>query len=166
MNVFDYVLIALLAVSCIAGIMRGLLREVIGLVTCVAGVLLAWTYGADLEPFLGGTLASAALRPWAARILVFVGALLIGALIGAVVTHFVRLSIFSGTDRFLGGMFGVLRGAALIGAFVILCHGLHLQGEPWWRESMLMPYAESTANVLRGMVGERKIHAQRAVTSG
>jgi hypothetical protein len=45
----------------------------------------------------------------------------------------------------------------MIGLFVMLCHALRLNGEPWWRGSTLMPYGERAANVLRGMVGERKM---------
>ena len=34
--------------------------------------------------------------------------------------HFVRLSLFSGVDRLLGFLFGLLRGLVLLGVFVIL----------------------------------------------
>ena len=58
MNWFDYLLIALIVVSCVAGVLRGLLREVIALVTWVAAVWIAWHYAAVLEPRLGGALAN------------------------------------------------------------------------------------------------------------
>lgn len=165
MNWVDYLLIALIAFSCVAGLMRGLLREVISLLTWVAGVVIAWNYSGLLEPRLGGTLANEALRPWAARLLIFVAVLLVGTAIGMLVTHFVRLSIFSGMDRLLGGLFGLLRGVVMIGALVILCHGLRLQGEPWWRGSLLIPSAERVANVLRSLVGERKIYNEHSATA-
>ncbi|MFI4914328.1 MAG: CvpA family protein [Steroidobacterales bacterium] len=165
MNWLDYLIIILMAFSCAAGFMRGLLREVIALVTWVAAVWLAWSFAGVLEPYLGGALASEAVRPWAARVLIFLAVLLIGTLIGAVVTHLVRLSLFSGIDRFLGGVFGVLRGAAMLGVFVILCHALRLDGEGWWRKSILVPYAEHAGNLLRGLVGERKISAGRSLSA-
>ncbi len=165
MNWADYLLLALIAFSCIAGLMRGLLREVISLLTWVAGIVIAWKYAGLLEPRLGGTLANEALRPWAARVLIFIVVLLIGTAIGMLVTHFVRLSIFSGMDRLLGGVFGLLRGVVMIGLIVILCHGLRLQQEPWWRGSLLMPSAERAANVLRSLIGERKISGVRSVTA-
>jgi hypothetical protein len=40
-----------------------------------------------------------------------------------------------------------------------------LNGEPWWRGSTLMPYGERAANVLRGMVGERKILIEQSATA-
>ena len=157
MNWIDYLLIALIVFSSVAGAMRGLLREVIALVTWVAAVWIAWHYAGVLEPHLGGALANDSVRAWAARTIIFLAVVLIGTCIGAIVGRLVRLSIFSGTDRFFGGIFGFLRGLVMIGLFVMLCHALRLNAEPWWRGSTLIPYGERVANVLRGMVGERKI---------
>jgi membrane protein required for colicin V production len=165
MNWIDYLLIALVVFSCVAGVMRGLLREVIALVTWVAAVLIAWHYAAVLEPHLGGALANEGVRVWAARTIIFLGVVLIGTGIGAIVSHLVRLSLFSGTDRFFGGIFGFLRGLVMIGLFVMLCHALRLNAEPWWRGSTLIPYGERAANVLRGMVGERKMLIEPSGTS-
>jgi len=57
MNWLDYLLLVLIVFSCVAGLMRGLLREVIALVTWVTALWLAWTYSSLLEPHLGGALA-------------------------------------------------------------------------------------------------------------
>jgi membrane protein required for colicin V production len=165
MNWIDYLLIALLAFSCIAGVLRGLLREVIALLTWIVAVWIAWHYADVLEPRLGGALASEGVRAWAARTIIFLGIVLIGTCIGAIVGRVVRLSIFSGTDRLFGGIFGFLRGLVILGLFVMLCHALRLNGEPWWRGSTLIPYGERAANVLRGMVGERKILFEHAATT-
>ena len=164
MNWIDYLLIALTVISCVVGVLRGLLREVIALVTWVAAVWIAWHYAAVLEPRLGGALASEGVRTWAARSIIFLAVVLIGTCIGAIVGRVVRLSIFSATDRFFGGIFGFLRGLVMIGLFVMLCHALRLNGEPWWRASTLIPYGERAANVLRGMVGESKILAGHSGT--
>ena len=162
MNWFDYLLIALVVFSIIAGVMRGLLRELIGLIAWVIGVWSAFHFGPDLEPHLGGVLTSDVLRPWVARVIIFLAVVLVGAMIGTLVSHFVRLSIFSGVDRFWGGFFGLVRALVVVGAFVILCHGVRLQAEPWWQQSLLVPHAERLANILRSLVGERKITVQHS----
>jgi len=164
-NWLDYLLLAVIVFSCVAGLMRGLLREVIVLVTWITAVWLAWTYSSLVEPHLGGALAGPAVRPWAARALIFFVALMCGSAIGLIVNHFVRLSLFSGIDRAFGGLFGMLRGLVMVGLFVILCHAVQLEGEPWWHRSLLVPYAEQAANVLRSMVGERKMLAGNSVTT-
>jgi membrane protein required for colicin V production len=165
MNWIDYLLLTLIVFSCIAGLMRGLLREVIALMTWIAAIWIAWTYAGLIESHLGGALANESVRPWVARALVFLVVVLVGTTIGLIVSHFVRLSLFSGLDRAFGGLFGLLRGLVMVGLFVILCHAVRLEGEPWWRQSLLVPYAEHAANVLRGMVGERKIRVQNSVSA-
>jgi membrane protein required for colicin V production len=85
--------------------------------------------------------------------------LLVGAGVGAVVSYFVRLSIFNSLDRLLGLVFGLLRGAVVLGVLAMLCHAVRLNEETWYRGSTLVPYAEQAGNVLRGLVGERKIRA-------
>src|ERR1035441_2948059 len=101
MNWIDYLLLTLIVFSCIAGLMRGLLREVIALVTWIAAIWIAWTYARLIESHLGGALANESVRPWVARALVFLVVVLVGTTIGLIVSHFVRLSLFSGLDRAL-----------------------------------------------------------------
>lgn len=159
MNWTDYVIIALMAFSCIAGLYRGLLREVVSLITWLAAVWLSWHFAYLLEPHLGGALSSEAVRPWAARTIIFITVLLLGIVAGAIVTHFVRLSLFSSMDRLLGFLFGFLRGAVVLGLLVLLCHAVRLHDERWYRDSTLVPYAEHAGNVLRALVGESRVHA-------
>jgi len=44
---------------------------------------------------------------------------------------------------------------------VILGQLLRLQGEHWWRSSLLIPYGESIANGLRTLVGEERVRHSR-----
>jgi membrane protein required for colicin V production len=165
MNWIDILLIVLVGCSFIAGLMRGLLREVIALVTWITAVWFAWHYSSLVASHLGDALTNEELRTWVARALVFLAIMVIGGTIGLLLSHMVRLSIFSGTDRAVGGLFGLLRGAVMAGLFVMLCHAVRLEGEPWWHRSLLVPYAEHAANVLRAMVGERKLPAGNSVAA-
>ena len=153
MNIADYVVIAAVALSAIVGAARGFLREAIALGAWIVALFVAWHFSDLIEPHLGGLLAAGNVRPWAARIIMIALILLFGAGLGAIVGHYVRLSIFSGTDRFLGFFFGAARGVVLVGVFVILGRLLKLDGEIWWRHSMLLPYGDSVANGLRVLVG-------------
>jgi len=165
MNWADYLIIVLLAFSCIVGFMRGLLREVISLITWVLAVTLAWRMAGLLQPYLGGALADPAIRTWVARGLVFVGVLLVGTATGAIVSHFVRLSIFSSLDRMLGALFGALRAVVLLGVAALLCQTARLDGEEWYRQSALMPYAARAAALLRLFGGAAQADAARAIAT-
>jgi membrane protein required for colicin V production len=162
MNWTDYVIILLMAFSCVAGLYRGLLREVVSLVTWLLAVLLSWHMAYLIEPHLGGALAGAAVRPWAARVIIFVIVMLVGAAVGALVTHFVRLALLGSVDRLLGFLFGFLRGLVVLGLLAMLCHAVRLSDERWYRDSTLVPYVEHAANLLRALVGESKMIAPEA----
>lgn len=164
MNWFDYLLVLVLVLSVIAGLMRGLLREAIGLITWVLAIWIAFHYASQVEPYLGGLLSNDALKPWIARLLVFLVVLLIGTTFGVLISHFVRVSMFASMDRLWGAFFGIARGMVVIGAIVILCHGTRLHTESWYRGSVVAPYGEHIANILRVLVGERKINVEHSVS--
>jgi uncharacterized membrane protein required for colicin V production len=52
----------------------------------------------------------------------------------------------------LGGVFGLVRGAVIVGFAVMLADAAQLRGEPWWKSSKLIPVGEEMATILRGYV--------------
>src|SRR5258707_11721948 len=142
----DYLVILAIIASAVVGAWRGLLREAVALAAWVIALFLAWHFSDLIAPHLGGLMSDSKVRPWAARVIIVVLVLLLGAGIGATLGHFVRLSIFSGVDRLLGFAFGLLRGFVLFGVFAVLGQALHLESERWWQDSLLIPYGESIAN--------------------
>jgi membrane protein required for colicin V production len=155
MNLADYLVILAVLLSAVIGAVRGFLREAVALVTLILALFLAWTFADKLAPHLGGLLKSEPVATWAARALIFFLVLLVGMAVAALLAYFVRLSLFSGTDRFLGFLFGLLRGFVMLGVFVILAQLLRLDDERWFQDSKLMPYGESVANGLRALVGDQ-----------
>jgi membrane protein required for colicin V production len=151
----DYIIIAILIISAIMGLVRGLLRESIAVITWFLAIVLAWSFGASLEPMLGGVLVGSPLRIWAARAIIFVGVLLLGGAVSVVLGHYVRVSMFAGMDKFLGLIFGVIRGVVIVGAFTIAVQALRMDEDARWKNSRLMPYAIGVANALRGIVGDK-----------
>jgi len=162
MNLTDYLVIVAVVASAIVGAMRGFLREAVALAAWVTALFLAWHFSDLIAPHLGGLMSDSDVRPWAARVIIVLLVLLLGAGVGTALGHFVRLSIFSGMDRFLGFVFGTVRGLVLLGVFVILGQLLRLDEERWWSQSLLIPYGASIANGLRMLVGEERVrHAGR-----
>jgi membrane protein required for colicin V production len=161
-NTADYLIIATVVISGTVGLLRGLLREVIALITWIAAAVVAWHFAGSLEPHLGGLLAQPDVRPWVARLILFLVVLLVGHAIGVIIGHFVRLTLLTGVDRFLGLVFGLLRGVVIVGAAVIVCETVRLDGESWWQESVLLPFGQDAAEVLWSMGGSRFKHHQIA----
>ena len=162
LNTADYLIVATVVISGTVGLLRGLLREVIALITWIIAAFVAWHFAGSLEPHLGGLLAQPEVRPWVARLILFLAVLLLGHAIGVVVGHFVRLTLLRGVDRFLGLVFGLLRGVVIVGAAVIVCETVRLDSESWWHESALMPFGQDAAAVLWSMGGSRFKHHQIA----
>ena len=161
MSLADYFIVAAILISAVAGALRGFLRESVAVAAWIVALFLAWHFSDLVEPHLGGLMAGSEVRPWAARVIIVVLVLLLGAAVGALLAHFVRLSIFSGMDRLLGFAFGLVRGLLLLGVLVMLGQLLQLSTEGWWRHSLMIPYGESIANGLRSLVGEAHVpHAR------
>jgi len=154
MVAIDYIIIAIVLVSAVTGLIQGFLREVCALVTWVLAVWLAWKFGASLEPYLGGALRQPPYGLWAGRGIVFIVVLVIGGITGAIINHYIRLSIFSGLDRLLGFVLGVLRGVVIVGVAIVLAQQVKLDGEGWWKKSRLLPNLQPVANMLRSVAGE------------
>jgi len=153
MNVVDYLIIALIVTCAAVGLLRGFLREIIAVASWLIALVAAGIYGPRLMPYLGGALASAELRPFAGRFVVLGAVLLSGAAVAAIVSQFVRLSLFSGMDRLMGFVLGLVRGMLILGVAVLFCQMLRLDGEHWWHKSMLLPYGERISSPLRSLVG-------------
>jgi len=134
--------------------MRGIVREAASLIFWFIAIWAAWRYGPAVEPHLGGLLAQPDVAPWVGRLVVLILVLVVGWIIGQLLSYFSRSVGLGPMDRVVGLLFGVVRGAVLVGLIVIGGELLHLNKEEWWSRSMLVPYGETVGDWLRAMVGE------------
>jgi len=145
----DHVFAIILLVSGAVGYFRGFVRESISLVAWLLGLWLAWHFAYIVNPWLGGALAEPSVREWTGRAIVLLLVLLIGALAGTIVSHFVRRAVgLAALDRLLGAPFGLTRGVVIIGLPGLAGRAVNLDLEPWWEQTKSMPAAEAAANWL------------------
>ncbi len=153
MTTVDYILAAAVLLSVLFGAIRGFLRESIALLGWLVGLWLAWRYASVVQPYLGGALAGTELQVWLARALVLLAVVIASWIIGSLLSWLVQRSGLTLTvDRVLGSVFGLVRGAVIVGFAVMLAQAAELDREPWWNSSLLMPLGEEMATVLRGYV--------------
>ena len=146
----DYVILLLCVASAVIGLWRGFTAEALSLLTLLVSIWVAWAFAGRLEGMLGTWIgASPEVRIWAARVVVFVLALLVGGLISWIARKLIRHTGLSGLDRLLGAGFGLLRALVLVGLAVIVMEFLGLQQEPWWQEARLKPYADHAAAAVK-----------------
>jgi membrane protein required for colicin V production len=153
MNWLDAVLLFILALSVIAGFRKGLSRQIIGLVSVVAAIVLGlWMYGlagAWLTPYVSSRRAA----NFGGFALVFCGVMLAGSVIGYLVHKFLKLTGLSFFDRILGAGFGVLRGTLIAVALVLGIMAFSAEGKPPESvvRSRMAPYTVQAARVFAAM---------------
>ena len=153
MTPVDIILIAIVFISMLFGAVRGFLRESVALLGWLVGLWLAWRYAPSLEPYLGGALAGTELQVWVARLILLLATVIAAWLVGSLLGYLVQRSgLTLGLDRVLGGVFGLVRGAVIVGFVVMLADAAQLRGEDWWKSSKLIPVGEEMATILRGYV--------------
>jgi membrane protein required for colicin V production len=153
MTPVDYLLVAIVGISLLFGAIRGFLRESVALLGWLVGLWLAWHHADEVVPFVGGALAGTELQVWVARLMILLAVIVVAWLIGSLLGYLVQRSgLTLGLDRILGGVFGLVRGAVIVGFAIMLADAAGMQDEPWWQQSKLMPVGVEMAGVLRGYV--------------
>ena len=151
----DVLILLVLLGSTAIGLLRGFVREAASLVFWIIAIWAAWKFGGVVEPHLGGLLADPNIAPWIGRLVILVLVLLVGWVVGMLLSYFTRSLGLGPLDRVIGLLFGIVRGIVLVGLMIIGAELLHLNHEEWWNRSKLVPYGETAGDWLRAMVGER-----------
>lgn len=145
MNWFDYAIIAVLALSVLVGVWRGFIGEVLALACWVLAFWVAWIFGPPLAEQFSASISVPSVRVMLAYALCFVAVLIAGAILGFLLRKLVSGSGLSGTDRLLGMVFGLVRGAALVVLLVLLMKFTPVVRDDWWQASRLLPTFENGA---------------------
>lgn len=135
MDAVDWILLALLGVSILLGMWRGLVREVISLAGWIAGFWLAQEWAPQAGAWLPLQGASEMLRYLAGFISVFLAVLVLSVLLGWMVSKLVSAVGLGLLDRLLGGVFGGLRGVVLLLTLAVVVSLTPMQTASWWTGS-------------------------------
>lgn len=130
MNYLDIAILAVLAGFLLKGLWRGLLREVCALGGLLLGGFLAFRFYAPLAEVLAGTLGMslkvAAVLAFAA---LFLSTVLFFAVLGFLLSRFVRLLFLGGFNRAAGALFGLAEGVVLLALVLFTFSLTELPGE-------------------------------------
>ena len=145
MTWFDLTVCAIVALSLLLGVVRGVVRELIGLVSWVAALLLARAVAPAAAAWLPVGLQPAVLRLGIAFVAVTVLALVVIGVIAMLVSALIKAAGLSLADRALGAVFGVVRGLLIVLVAVVLAGLTPAPRAAGWRGSMLAPAFETAA---------------------
>lgn len=149
MTAFDFIAIAVVAISAVFGLWRGFVREVFSLVSWIAAFWLARTFAGVVATWLPASLTHHGLRTIIAFIAVMLVSLLVTSLISMIIVHLVKAAGLTASDRSLGAAFGLIRGV-LIAVILVLLGGMTSEPrEAYWRHALLSHPLEKMALLVK-----------------
>lgn len=144
MTLFDWAVIAVIAISTLMAAAQGFLLEAISLVGLVVGLWLAfWNYHLLAVP-LARHISSEHVADALAFLLIAAGVMIVANLIGRLSSRAARTIGLGGLDHLLGAIFGAVRGYVLVLAAIIAIVAFMPQ-KAWLSHSRLAPYFLSAA---------------------
>ena len=154
MTWFDIAVFAILGISVLLGVMRGLVKELIALASWILAFVLARQFAPTMAALMPANLQPAELRLAAGFVCVLFGALLVFWIAGFLMTEVIKAAGLAGANHLLGAAFGLLRGAVIVVIAVMVAGLTSLPKEPGWRNAWLSPPFEALALALRPWMPE------------
>ena len=136
MTGFDFVLLAVLGVSAILGLIRGLLKEILSLVAYALAFLAAIWWGPAATDLLEAWVSQSIVRMALAYIGIFACVLLLVGLVNMTLHALISKTGLTPADHGLGALFGLVRGALFILLLVTIAGFTPLPNEVWWKNAM------------------------------
>ncbi len=135
----DYVFAGVILVSTGFAVTKGLVREVVSIVALLAGFFLAVIYYRVPAAWFSGVLRTESMASLIGFLIIFIGCLIVGAVISFLVNKFIKAASLEWIDRLLGAIFGFLRGWAVASIIVLALVAFPIQ-EHLLGKSILAPY--------------------------
>ena len=134
----DIVILIVILLSAVIGLVRGFFKELLSLVVWCAAIVLALIFSDPLGDRLSGQIGDESVRTFVAFFVIFIATLIAGAILQVLVKHLVSSTGLTGTDRFLGFLFGSARGVLVCIVAVIALQAFEVDAD-WWADSLIIP---------------------------
>jgi membrane protein required for colicin V production len=149
MTILDIIVLAVIGISILLGMIKGLVREVMSLAAWVMAFLAANLAAPEAAQLLPQGMASEEIRLLAGFAVVFVLVLIGLSVLAVMASKLIKIAGLGMADRVLGGVFGLVRGALVVTILVLLAGLTSLPRQPVWRNAFLGPTLESSAGYVK-----------------
>lgn len=116
-NWVDLVLLAILAFTVLFGILRGFLRQVIGILAVIVGLILAVNYYPFASDFFGQWIDNQTITHFIGFIVIFIVVLCLGGILSFMFSKVIKGPL-KAVNNILGGGLGLLKGILICGVIV------------------------------------------------
>ena len=151
----DIAIATVVMLSAAIGLVRGLIKEVLSLVAWVLAFVVALYFSPYVANALPVTWGSESVRLIIGFAVLFIGTLILAAVLQWLIAQLIASTGLSGTDRFLGFLFGSARGLLIC---VVLLMGLReIAGDAsWWQASVLQGELLAFEDEVRELLGRAR----------
>jgi len=149
----DYIIIAIIAISTVISLFRGFVRESLALAGWILAIWVSVMFMNQMAVFITPYLdLPPSLISLISFAVLFILTLIVTALLTSIIGSIVDQTGLSGTDRSIGMIFGLARGAILVAIVILLAGFTAIPQDPWWKESSLIPHFQQLADILKGFL--------------
>jgi membrane protein required for colicin V production len=152
MNTFDIVLLALACLLVIVGMVKGLVRILIGVAALIAAFAVAARYHQPLADQLSGLDIGAGPLRFIAYLLIFIGVMLAGGAIAFLARKLIRAAMLSWADRLAGAAVGLVAAALTAALLILPLVAYSPYSERVLASSLLAPYVTVVADMANSFV--------------
>lgn len=153
MTGFDLAVLAILLISLLFGVWRGLVYEVLSLLGWPAAFLLSKSYAGSIAFLMPGSQET--MRVMLAYVAMFIVALIVWGVLTWLLSRLVKAIGLGWLDRILGGALGILRGVLVILVMVWLAGLTSIPDQPFWRNAYTSNTAENVALLTKSWLPDR-----------
>ena len=153
MTEFDYAVLVFVILSVLLGWWRGMVYEVLSLLSWVTAYFVAKSWVNEFAPYMPEVLDSDALKSTAAFVSVFISTLILCGVAAWAINKLIKsFGLDWRTDGVAGAIFGFFRGWMLVLILVMLAGLTKLPQAPFWREALLSKPLQNVALVARDLL--------------
>lgn len=152
MNWLDYLILLVLVVSALVAVFRGFVREIVSLAVWVAGIFLTIHYMPALKDYFSQWTSSIYLQYIIIIVLALVMIVLVGFILRKIFSLATKATALGAVDKFLGLVFGLVRGCLIIVFLVMLVPLAGFAQSAAVQRSVLLPVFRPMSNWMRGLI--------------
>jgi len=144
----DWIFVAILALCVLMGMVRGLIREGLGLVVWIIALLVARAFCVQVGEFFHDSITNPVIRMVVGFVIVAFVVFILGGFCIKLLNALVSWVGMGSFNRLLGGVFGAIKGLVVLAVIGIVIPVTPFADIPAWQQSVFRPNVVSLQGVL------------------